>query len=365
MLNPFFKGWAKIRRFNHHCNEGVYLMSSCIFVLQPDKMSFDSSSVLVVGTVAFDSIRTPFGHRERIVGGAGTYIGWSASRLGVSAGLVSVVGDDFPEPELEAMRAAGMKMGGVECKTGEKSFFWSGSYHMDMNGRDTLETELNVLADFQPVIPESWKQAKWVMLGNIDPGLQASVLDQLDGNPELVVLDTMNFWMDIAMDGLKAVIERVDVLTINDEEARQLSGERSLVKAARVILDMGPQYLIIKKGEHGALLFHLGKEGLEYFFCPALPLEEVVDPTGAGDTFAGGFIGHLASLGRTDFEAMKEAVVMGSALASFTCESFGTEGIRKVDSTALDSRLLQFRSMTDWRAQALQQPVAGAAELKG
>lgn len=317
------------------------------------EMSFDSSSVLVVGTVAFDSIRTPFGYRERIVGGAGTYIGWSASRLGVGAGLVSVVGDDFPGPEMEAMRSAGMMLEGVECKNGEKSFFWSGSYHMDMNGRDTLETELNVLSDFQPVIPEAWKKAKWLMLGNIDPSLQASVLDQMDGTPEMVVLDTMNFWMDIAMDGLKAVIGRVDVLTINDEEARQLSGERSLVKAARVILDMGPQYLIIKKGEHGALLFHMGQEGLAYFFCPALPLEEVVDPTGAGDTFAGGFIGHLASLGRTDFEAMKEAVVVGSALASFTCESFGTEGIRTVGRTDLDARLQQFRAMTDWKSQTI------------
>ena len=266
-------------------------------------MSFDSSSVLVVGTVAFDSIKTPFGFRDRIVGGAGTYIGWSASKLGVTAGLVSVVGSDFPETELSAMRKAGMHLEGIEVKEGERSFYWSGSYHMDMNGRDTLETELNVLADFNPVIPAEWKRAKWLMLGNIDPKLQASVLDQLEARPELVVLDTMNFWMDIAMEPLKGVIARVDVLTINDEEARQLSGERSLVKAARGILAMGPRYLIIKKGEHGALLFHLGKEGLEYFFCPALPLEEVVDPTGAGDTFAGGFIGHLAAMGRTDFAA--------------------------------------------------------------
>lgn len=311
-------------------------------------MSFDSSSVLAVGTVAFDSIATPFGSRERIVGGAGTYIGWSASRLGVQTGLVSVVGDDFPQDELDTMERAGMKLEGIECKRGERSFFWSGSYHMDMNGRDTLETELNVLADFKPVIPAEWKGAQWLMLGNIDPALQASVLDQLDGRPQLVVLDTMNFWMDIAMEPLKAVIARVDVLTINDEEARQLSGERSLVKAARQILEMGPRYLIIKKGEHGALLFHNGHEGLEYFFCPALPLEDVVDPTGAGDTFAGGFVGHLASVGRTDFAAMKEAVVVGSALASFTCEAFGTEGIRAVDAPALEQRLGQFRAMTRW-----------------
>ncbi len=313
-------------------------------------MSFDSSSVLAVGTVAFDSIRTPFGFRDRIVGGAGTYIGWSASRLGVRTGLVSVVGDDFPESELSDMVAAGMMLDGIERKPGEKSFYWSGSYHMDMNGRDSLETQLNVLADFNPVIPGAWRNAKWLMLGNIDPTLQASVLDQLEARPELVVLDTMNFWMDIALEPLKAVIARVDVLTINDEEARQLSGERSLVKAARVILGMGPRYLIIKKGEHGALLFNQGAEGLGYFFCPALPLEDVVDPTGAGDTFAGGFIGHLAALGRTDFEAMKSAVVMGSALASFTCESFGTEGIRALDGGALEVRLAAFRSMTDWQA---------------
>ena len=314
-------------------------------------MSFDSSSVLAVGSVAFDTVKTPFGARERMIGGAGTYIGWSASMLGVRTGLVSVVGEDFPQDELNRMQKAGMLVEGIERKMGEKSFFWSGSYHMDMNGRDTLATELNVLANFNPVIPEEWKQAKWLMLGNIDPTLQASVLDQLEERPQLVVLDTMNFWMDIAMEPLKAVIARVDVLTINDEEARQLSGERSLMKAARCILDMGPRYLIIKKGEHGALLFHHGAKGLDYFFCPALPLEDVVDPTGAGDSFAGGFIGHLAALGQTDFEAMKEAVVVGSALASFTCEAFGAEGISSVDSGTLNARLAQFRKMTLWEEQ--------------
>ena len=324
-------------------------MASAIFAVEFAIMSFGSSSVLVVGTVAFDSIQTPFGSRERIVGGAGTYIGWSASRLGVNSGLVSVVGEDFPSEELAVMRAAGMNLEGIEIKQGGRSFFWSGSYHMDMNGRDTLETELNVLADFNPVIPNEWRKAKWLMLGNIDPSLQSSVLDQLEERPELVVLDTMNFWMDIAMEPLKSVIARVDVLTINDEEARQLSGERSLVKAARCILGMGPRYLIIKKGEHGALLFHGEGEGLGYFFCPALPLEDVVDPTGAGDTFAGGFIGHLASLGRTDFEAMKEAVVKGSALASFTCEAFGTEGIRNVADDALQERVRAFHAMTAWK----------------
>lgn len=333
-------------------------MSTAIFAAEIKMMRFDSSSVLVVGTVAFDSIRTPFGSRERIVGGAGNYIGWSASRLGVGTGIVSVIGDDFPKEELRAMEAAGMMLDGVECRAGERSFFWSGSYHMDMNGRDTLETELNVLADFKPVIPNEWKQAKWVMLGNIDPTLQLSVLDQMDGRPELVVLDTMNFWMDIAMEPLKAVIAKVDVLTINDEEARQLSGERSLLKAARAILQMGPRYLIIKKGEHGALLFHAAEGEVSYFYCPALPLEEVVDPTGAGDTFAGGFIGHLASLGRVDFEAMKQAVVVGSALASFTCSSFGTEGIRSVAQQDIQARLAAFRKMTDWQEQPVPASVS-------
>lgn len=316
-------------------------------------MTWSSSSIVAVGTVAFDSIQTPFGQRDRIVGGAGTYIGWSASRLGVGAGLVSVIGEDFPESEIQAMEAAGMAMEGVDRPEGGKSFYWSGSYHMDMNGRDTLATELNVLADFNPTIPQAWRGARWLMLGNIDPSLQASVLDQMEGRPELVVLDTMNFWMDIALEPLKAVIARVDVVTINDEEARQLSGERSLVKAARSILAMGPRYLIIKKGEHGALLFHEEAGDLQFFFCPALPLEEVVDPTGAGDTFAGGFISHIARTGRTDFDTLKQAVVVGSALASFTCEAFGTEGIREVTQGQLDERLEAFRRMTAWTEQVV------------
>lgn len=316
-------------------------------------MSWNPSSIVAVGTVAFDSIKTPFGERERIVGGAGTYIGWSATRLGVSTGLVSVIGEDFPQAELEAMSAAGMGLDGVACPEGGKSFFWAGSYHEDMNGRDTLATELNVLADFNPVIPEAWRRAKWLMLGNIDPALQASVLDQMEDRPELVVLDTMNFWMDIALDPLKAVISRVDVLTINDEEARQLSGERSLVRAARAILELGPRYLIIKKGEHGALLFHYRDGELVMFFCPALPLEDVVDPTGAGDTFAGGFIGHVARVGSTDFDTLKEGVVVGSALASFTCESFGTEGIRAVTEELLEERIGAFQSMMSWKTSSV------------
>ena len=316
--------------------------------------SWTDSSVVVVGTVAFDSIKTPFGERERIVGGAGTYIGWSASRLGVGTGLVSVIGEDFPQAELDVMANAGMALEGVDRPAGGKSFFWAGSYHMDMNGRDTLETELNVLADFNPEIPEAWRNAKYLMLGNIDPNLQASVLDQMETRPELVVLDTMNFWMDIAMEPLKAVIARVDVLTINDEEARQLSGERSLMKAARAILAMGPRYLVIKKGEHGALLFHFEGEALRYFFCPALPLEDVVDPTGAGDTFAGGFIAHVARSGNTDFDTLKQGIVVGSALASFTCEAFGTEGIRAVSKSALDERIAEFRRMTDWNGAGVE-----------
>ena len=317
-------------------------------------MSWNSPSVVVVGTVAFDSIKTPFGERHRIVGGAGTYIGWSTSRLGVQSGLVSVIGEDFPQEELESMKEAGMGLEGVACPEGGKSFYWSGSYHMDMNGRDTLATELNVLADFKPIIPEAWRKARYVMLGNIDPTLQASVLDQMDERPELVVLDTMNFWMDIALEPLKAVIARVDVLTINDEEARQLSGERSLIKAARSILNMGPRYLVIKKGEHGAFLFHVEEGQVQYFFCPALPLEDVVDPTGAGDTFAGGFIGHIARRESTDFETLKQGVVVGSALASFTCEEFGTDGIRSVSTAELEGRIDAFRRMTDWKPQLVE-----------
>lgn len=317
-------------------------------------MSWTDSSVVVVGTVAFDSIKTPFGERARIVGGAGTYIGWSASRLGVGTGLVSVIGEDFQQSELDLMSQAGMALEGIDRPVGGKSFFWAGSYHMDMNGRDTLETELNVLADFNPEIPAAWRGAKYLMLGNIDPNLQASVLDQMTERPELVVLDTMNFWMDIAMEPLKAVIARVDVLTINDEEARQLSGERSLIKAARAILAMGPRYLVIKKGEHGALLFHEEGGKLQYFFCPALPLEDVVDPTGAGDTFAGGFIAHVARTGSTDFETLKQGIVVGSALASFTCEAFGTEGIRAVTREALDARIAEFRRMMDWNGAGVE-----------
>jgi sugar/nucleoside kinase (ribokinase family) len=311
-------------------------------------MSLHGDSILAVGTVAFDTIRTPFGSRERVVGGAGTYVGWASSRLVKQVGLVSVIGDDFPTEELKQMEAAGMNLDGVELRKGEKSFFWSGTYHMDLNTRDTLVTDLNVLADFKPVVPASMRCAPWVMLGNIDPNLQLSVLDQMEERPKLIVLDTMNYWMDSALEDLLAVIARVDVVTINDEEARQLSGQRSLVRAARYILDLGPKYLVIKKGEHGALLFQKSDgDGLEFFSAPALPLEEVVDPTGAGDTFAGGFLGHIARCGAVDFDTLKQAVVVGSALASFTCEAFGTERIRTVSEAELMDRVETLRQLVD------------------
>ena len=303
-------------------------------------------ALLVVGTVAFDDIQTPFGHAEKIVGGAATYISWAASNFTKDIGIVSVIGDDFPQEELDALTAKGVNLDGLQVKAGEKSFFWAGRYHNDMNGRDTLATELNVLADFQPVVPESFKNADYVMLGNLSPQVQMSVLDQMASRPKLVVLDTMNFWMDIALDDLKAVLKKVDVLTINDEEARQLSGEYSLRKAARVIQEMGPKYLVIKKGEHGALLFH----GSDVFFCPALPLEEVFDPTGAGDSFAGGFIGHLAKTNDISFDNMKRAIVYGSATASYCVEKFGIEQVKAIDSKSLHARVGEFVQLMAFEA---------------
>jgi sugar/nucleoside kinase (ribokinase family) len=298
-------------------------------------------SLLVVGTVAFDDIQTPFGHAEKIVGGAATYIALAASNFVKDIGIVSVVGDDFPKEELEFLQSKGVNLDGLQIKEGEKSFFWAGRYHADMNSRDTLATELNVLADFQPVVPESCKNPDFLMLGNLSPQVQMSVIDQIEIRPKLVVLDTMNFWMDIAMDELKAVLQKIDVLTINDAEARQLSGEYSLRKAARIIQDMGPKYLVIKKGEHGALLFH----GKEIFFCPALPLEEVCDPTGAGDAFAGGFIGYLAKTQDPSFENMKRAIVYGSATASYCVEKFGTEKIKEINSKGIHERVFEFVSL--------------------
>lgn len=303
-----------------------------------------SNQLLVVGTVAFDAIETPFGKTDKILGGAGTYIGLAASQFNnVEPGIVSVIGDDFPENYIQILKDHKINLEGLEQVKGGKTFFWSGKYHNDMNSRDTLDTQLNVLADFQPVVPESFKNAEIVMLGNLHPAVQLSVIDQVN-NPKLIVLDTMNFWMDSALDLLKEVIAKVDVITINDEEARQLSGEYSLVKAARVIRNMGPKYVVIKKGEHGALLFH--KE--EMFFAPALPLEEVFDPTGAGDTFAGGFTGYLAQTGNISFKNMKNAIIHGSNLASFCVEKFGTERMLQLDQEEVNERLKHFKALTQF-----------------
>ena len=299
-------------------------------------------SLLVIGSVAFDAIDTPFGSTGKIVGGAASYISLATTLLHDNVGLVAVVGEDFDFDFVDDLNRRGVDTEGLQVKAGEKSFFWHGKYHMDMNSRDTLVTELNVLGDFDPIIPQTWQQPDYVMLGNLSPQVQMTTLDRLTRKPKLVVLDTMNFWMDIALDDLKSVLKKVDVLTINDEEARQLSGEYSLVKAARVIRAMGPNTLIIKKGEHGALLFG-GND--EIFFCPALPLEDVFDPTGAGDTFAGGFVGYLASVGRTDFEAMKMAIVYGSAMASFCVEQFGTTKLASITREELDGRLAQFKAL--------------------
>jgi sugar/nucleoside kinase (ribokinase family) len=295
-------------------------------------------SLLVIGTVAFDAIETPFGKTDKIVGGAATYAGLAASYFYNKIKIVAVVGDDFPESEIADLNKHGIDTEGLQIKKGEKSFFWSGKYHNDMNSRDTLITDLNVLADFDPIIPESYQDCEYLMLGNLTPQVQQTVISRLKNRPKLIVMDTMNFWMDIAMDDLLATIKLVDVLTINDAEARQLSGEYSLVKAARKILTMGPKYLIIKKGEHGALLFHEDK----VFSAPALPLAEVFDPTGAGDTFAGGFIGYMAKVGTVNFNNMKNAIIFGSALASFCVEKFGTEKIKNLTEAEVAARVQEF-----------------------
>ena len=295
-------------------------------------------SLLVVGTVAFDAIETPFGKTDKIVGGAASYISLAASYFTKDIQLVSVIGDDFPDGFLNTLKLQGIKLDGLQIKKGEKSFFWSGKYHNDLNNRDTIDTQLNVLANFDPIVPESSKNCEFLMLGNLVPAVQQSVISQLSSRPKLIVLDTMNFWMDIAMDELKKTIGMIDVLTINDSEARQLSGEYSLVKAAQKILEMGPKVLVIKKGEHGALLFN--KE--EVFFAPALPLEEVFDPTGAGDSFAGGFIGYLAKTKDISFENMKRAIIFGSAMASFTVERFGTEKLIGLTQDQINERVQQF-----------------------
>ena len=302
------------------------------------------SKLVIVGTVAFDAIETPFGKTDKILGGAATYIGLAASHFDIDAAAVSIVGDDFPQEYLDLLSNKHIDTLGIEIVEGGKTFFWSGRYHNDMNTRDTLVTELNTLADFNPVVPENYKNAEVVMLGNLHPIVQSSVLDQMSRKPKLAILDTMNFWMDCALEDLLKVISRIDVITINDEEARQLTGEYSLVVAAKKIHEMGPKYVVIKKGEHGALLFHED----QVFYAPALPLKEVFDPTGAGDTFAGGFAGYLAKTNDFSFENMKNAVIYGSTLASFCVEKFGTERMQNLTSAQVHKRLLQFKQLTQF-----------------
>lgn len=302
------------------------------------------SKLVIVGTVAFDAIQTPFGKTDRILGGAATYIGLSASLFNLNSAIISIVGGDFPNEYLDLLKDKEMNLEGLQIIKEGKTFFWSGQYHNDMNTRDTLVTDLNVLADFQPIVPERYKDTEVLMLGNLHPLVQQSVIDQIPVRPKLVVLDTMNFWMDHTLDELLKVISKVDVITINDEEARQLTGEYSLVNAAQKIKKMGPEYIVIKKGENGALLFHKD----EVFFAPALPLKEVFDPTGAGDTFAGGFTGYLAKTEDYSFENMKNAVIYGSALASFCVEKFGTERLLTVNRKEMHQRLQQFKSLTQF-----------------
>lgn len=299
-------------------------------------------SLLVIGSVAFDAIETPFGKTDKIVGGAATYASLAASYFCDKVKIVAVVGDDFPQSEIDDFGHHHIDTEGLQIKKGEKSFFWSGKYHNDMNSRDTLVTELNVLGSFDPIIPESYQDCEFLMLGNLTPQVQQTVINRLKNRPRLIVMDTMNFWMDIALNDLLDTIKMIDVLTINDAEARQLSGEYSLVKAAQKILTMGPKYLIIKKGEHGALLFGEGK----IFSAPALPLEEVFDPTGAGDTFAGGFIGYMAKVGEVNFQNMKNAIIYGSALASFCVEKFGPEKLKHLSTEEINDRVQQFVSLS-------------------
>lgn len=301
-------------------------------------------SLLVVGTVAFDAIETPFGKTDKILGGAATYIGLSASNFTKNIGIVSVVGGDFPQEHIDLLHKHNVNTDGLEIIKDKKSFFWAGKYHIDMNSRDTLATELNVLADFNPKVPANFKNCEYLMLGNLTPLIQIQTIEQLSKKPKLIVLDTMNFWMDSALEDLKKVLKMVDVLTINDEEARQLSGEYSLVKAAKKILTMGPKYLIVKKGEHGALLF----DDKNIFFAPALPLEDVFDPTGAGDTFAGGFIGYIAKTGDISFDNMKRAIIYGSAMASFTVEKFGTERLQNLTQKDIDERVNKFINLVQF-----------------
>ncbi len=301
-------------------------------------------SLLIVGTVAFDAIETPFGKTDKITGGSGNYIAHSAGKFIQNMQLVSVIGEDFSTEELDYLKSIGTDISGIDIRKGEKSFFWSGKYHMDLNKRDTLVTDLNVLADFNPILPDNFKKPEFLILGNIDPALQIKVIEQLEERPKLIAMDTMNFWMDIALDNLMKVIGMVDLLIVNDEEARQLTNEYSLVKAAQKIRTFGPKYLIIKKGEHGALLFHENK----VFYAPALPLEEVFDPTGAGDTFAGGFMGYLTKTQDLSFENMKRAVIFGSAMASFCVEKFGPQRLKELTQEEIEERVEVFVELVDF-----------------
>jgi sugar/nucleoside kinase (ribokinase family) len=301
-------------------------------------------AIISFGSMAFDAIETPFGKTDKIVGGSATYVAYAASHLTNPIQQISIVGNDFPEEEMNELKNRGVDLAGVEIVPDQKSFFWSGRYHLDMNSRDTLVTDLNVLANFNPKVPDQYQNAKYLMLGNLMPSIQLSVIEQLKTRPDLVVLDTMNFWMESALEDLKKVLLKVDVLLINDSEARQLSGEFSLVKAAKKILKMGPKFLIIKKGEHGALLFHED----QVFFAPALPLEDVFDPTGAGDAFAGGFIGHIDHTQNTSFENMKTAIIVGSAMASFCVEAFGPQRLKEISKKDIDQRLQEFVQLVNF-----------------
>lgn len=306
-----------------------------------------NNKLLVIGTMAYDAIETPFGKTGRILGGCATYIGLAASQFDTQCGLVSVIGDDFEDTHIDLLKGVGLDLAGVVSIPGEKTFFWSGKYHNDLNSRTTLETQLNVLTKFKPIVPDHFKDASIVLLGNLDPNLQLEVLDQMETKPSLVVMDTMNFWIESYRDKLDEVIGRVDVISINDEEARQITETHSLVEAAQKLHAMGPSYVIIKKGEHGALLFHDQK----IFCAPALPLEEVFDPTGAGDSFIGGFVGHLSQSARISFEEMKAATIMGSAMASFTVQKFGTKSLEELTPSSLKERIIAFKSLTEFEIE--------------
>jgi sugar/nucleoside kinase (ribokinase family) len=304
-------------------------------------------SLIVVGSMAFDAIETPFGKVDKIVGGAATYVAYAAANFVKPVQQISIVGYDFPKEEMEELKSRGVKLDGVEIVPDKKSFFWSGRYHEDMNSRDTLITDLNVLADFNPKVPDSYQGTEFLMLGNLAPAVQISVIKQMKKRPKLIAMDTMNFWMEVALPDLQQLLTMVDVLLINDAEARQLTGQYSLVKAAKDILTKGPKYLVIKKGEHGALLFHEDN----VFFAPALPLEEVFDPTGAGDTFAGGFIGHLAKTGDISFENMKRAIIVGSAMASYCVEKFGPTRLKEITKEDIDRRIQQFKDLVNFEIE--------------